>query len=121
MFRYGAIIAILLSVFLALFFHFPSMTPQQALKPTSHSYGLTSGPFIHWYSTPQRRRPDPSGPEKISNTFDVLVYLLPDCRKLWKPDERHSIYPGLPQLPKYVREIIAADGEVENFDLKDDL
>jgi hypothetical protein len=120
MFRYGAITAILLSVFLALLFHFFNMRPQQPLKPTNHSYGLTSEPYIHWYSTPRRQGPDPSEPEKISDTFDVLVYLLPDYRKLWKYDGRHFA-PGLSELPKHVREIIAADGEVENFDLKDDL
>jgi hypothetical protein len=122
MFRYGAIIALLLSVFLALLFHFPNMAPQEPRKPTSHSYGRTSGPCIHWYSIYGRGRPDPSGPEKISNTFDVLVYLLPDYRKLYNPDERRSNYPGFPsQLPKHVREVIAADGEVENIDLKGDL
>jgi hypothetical protein len=120
MLRYGAITAILLSVFLALLFHFSNMRPQQALKPTNHSYGLTSEPCIHWYSTPQRRRPDPGEPEKISDTFDILVYLLPDYRKLCKFDGR-GFASGLSHLPKHAREIIAADGEVENFDLKDDL
>jgi hypothetical protein len=115
MFRYGTIIALLLSVFLALLFHFPNMAPQQPLKPTSHSYGRTSEPCIHWYSIYGRGGPDPRGPDKISDAFHVLVYLLPDYRKLWKPDERLS------RIPKHVREVIAADGEVANIDLKDDV
>jgi hypothetical protein len=122
MFRYGAIIALLLPVLLALFFHFPNMAPQQPLKSTGHIYATASGPRIHWYSLYGKGRPDPTGPEKISDTFDVLVYLLPDYQKLYKPDERHSNYPQFPfRLPKQVRKVIAADGEVENIDLRDDL
>jgi hypothetical protein len=77
MFWYGAIIALLLPVLLALFFYFPNMAPQQPLKSTGHIYATASGPRIHWYSL-GKGRPDPTGLKKISNTFDVLVYLLPN-------------------------------------------
>jgi hypothetical protein len=131
MFNYGAIIALSVSVFLALALQFPNMAPQWPPNPTGHSYGPDSRPSVHWRSntihwySAGRRRPDPDNPDKISKVFDVLVYLLPDYRKLYKPpDGKHSIHIlgyFAAGLPNHVREVIAEGGAVDTIDLSDEL
>lgn len=88
---------------------------QQPLYPTGPYTRMSLASSIHWYS----RGGEPQG---ISDTFNVLVRLLPDYRKLHQEHISHpEPWKVLTQLPMRVRVLLSAEDEPDHIDFDDEL